>query len=65
MINRVVGSKRNSLGEKVKTGDFFRVFGIRRGRSKMGTSIERQRGRGGLMTKDRFFREREYIFTFL
>jgi len=31
----------------VKTRDFFRVFGIRRGRSKMGTSIERQRGKGG------------------
>ena len=46
MIKRVVGSKRNSLGERVKTRDFFRVFGIKRGRSKMGTSIERQRGRG-------------------
>ena len=46
MIKRVVGSKRNSLGERVKTRDFFRVFGIKRGRSKMGTSIEGQRGRG-------------------
>jgi hypothetical protein len=41
--------------ERVKTRDFFRVFGIGRGRSKMGTSIERQRGRWGVDDKRQVF----------